>query len=272
MRNNTSYLRNIFLIYTFVYEEYIMISAICDKNIERCSYVHDMLNDYMNDNNIDTKIYSFLDSNIFMNEIEDGKKFDFLIADEDTIDHRQCCKCFKNNTKMTVIYIMSCPKTDKHHNFYYIEKRNDNTWFEVDRILGETLKKDIYNNGLGCYCLKSGNILCRLPFSDIMYIEHVDSKNIIHMNNNSVFVERKTMAKMSDQINKRVFVKCHRAFAVNMMYVRQLINSSFIMINGDVIPISRNELSNVKERFIQFYYTNPDKMDNLTQDMMLNYR
>ncbi len=249
-----------------------MIFAICDKNIERCSYVHDMLNDYMNDNNIDIKIYSFLDSNILLNEIDDGKMFDFLIADEETIDHRNCCKCFRNNNKMTVIYVMTSPKNYKHGNFYYIEKRNDNTWFEVERILGETLIKDTYNKSLGCYCLKERNKMCRLPFSDMMYIEHVNSKNIIHMKNNTVFNERKSMSKTSNEINTSIFVKCHRAFAVNMMYVRQLSNSSFIMCNGDIIPISRNELSSVKERFMQFYYTNSDKMDKFTQESMFNYR
>lgn len=239
--------------------------AICDKDINNCIKAHDMLNDYMNDNYISSMIYSFHNPNVLFGEIEDGSFYDYLLLDDDTVSGYRYERLLKSyGEKITIIYLTSGSDMCDHDNVYYIDKSKKNVWLEVDRILQKTLKERLYFKSLGCYHLKFGGRVIRLPFSEIMYIEHLDSRNIIHMQNNYLYFERKTLTQTAAQMNDKIFLKCHRAFAVNMMYVQQFGKSSFIMKNGDVVPISRKELSFVRERFMQFYYTDYERMDGET--------
>lgn len=236
--------------------------AICDKNMDSCSKVHDMLNDYMNDNYISSSIYSFHSPDVLFSEIEDGSFYDYLLLDTDTVSGYRYERLLERNAAaITVIYLTSVPDKPDQNNTYYIDKRTKNVCLEMDRILQKTLKQQLYQQSLGSYHIRTGGRITRLPLSEIMYIEHLESKNIIHMKNNHCYCERSTLTHTVAEIKNKLFVKCHRAFIVNMMYVRQFDNSSFIMQNGSIIPISRKELSSVRERFMQFYYTDYDRID-----------
>ncbi len=249
-----------------------MIFAICNNDSKKCEYFHDMLYDYMDDHKINSLIYSFVDPNTLLNEIEDGKQYDYLLLDENTTTlYSKNCWLEKLTEKTTLICLNSSPIRSDNENLFFIDTTHEVPLLEIDRILNNTLKRKMYTESLGSYFIQRSNKLYRLPVPDILYIEHEKSNNIIHMTNLTVYTERKTMNQTEQELNDRVFLRCHRAFAVNMMHVTQLTDEGFKMKNGDIVPVSKKEMSRIRERYLQFYYTDFERMDDITHKKLMAY-
>lgn len=88
-----------------------------------------------------------------------------------------------------------------------------------------------------------------IPLDEITYIEVIDHTCLIHTENGVM----KTYAKFNEvcyNLPPR-FLRCHRAYAVNMDHIRQ-IDEDFIMDNGDVVYISRKGINQVKKEYASY--------------------
>lgn len=50
----------------------------------------------------------------------------------------------------------------------------------------------------------------------------------------------------------RGFLRCHQSYLVNLDYVRQLEDSSFVMDNGSMVPVSRNFYKESKQAYYRY--------------------
>ncbi len=245
-----------------------MIFAVCDKNNERCEYVHDKLNDYLNDHKIDVRIYSFFNSNILLSKLEDGDKFDYLVIDGDSVDLSEYSKWIGDDQTMIIICMVTSPECQKKHNIYYVDKKMNKPINEVDHIIEDTLKNRNYNESLGCYIVKKSTKLFRLSVLDMVYFEHIQANNIIHMRNGVTYTERKTITLAENELNKDLFIRCHRGYIVNIMYVKNIRSSHIVLADGNIIPVSKKLSSGVKDHFWRFY-CNHEYSDNPIVRQML---
>lgn len=79
-----------------------------------------------------------------------------------------------------------------------------------------------------------------IPYKDIIYLESDNKVVYIHTTNQG---DVKVYGKLDDfegQIQDEGFLRCHQSYLVNMGFVAGLIDSDFIMLNDDVIPIRKS--------------------------------
>lgn len=93
----------------------------------------------------------------------------------------------------------------------------------------------------------------RIYASDIIYFESSSHWILIHMRDGTVHKMRKAMTEILDTIEKCTFVRCHRAFAVNLSYIHQIAENDIVMHNcSEMIPLSKTYKKEFSEAFLNF--------------------
>lgn len=90
-----------------------------------------------------------------------------------------------------------------------------------------------------------------IPYRDIIYIQSDKRLSVIH----TTAEKFKTYKKLSDMLEELpdTFIRCHQSFIVNRDYVRNVEGNQFLLSLGNVIPISKKYLKNVKDLFLLNY-------------------
>lgn len=90
-----------------------------------------------------------------------------------------------------------------------------------------------------------------IPNRDIIYIQSDKRLSVIH----TTAEKFKTYKKLSDMLDELpdTFIRCHQSFIVNRDYVRNVEGNQFLLSSGNVIPISKKYLKNVKDLFLLNY-------------------
>lgn len=91
----------------------------------------------------------------------------------------------------------------------------------------------------------------RIPLVNIQYVEVFGKVTLLHLDTSIV----KTYMPL-DEIERKLggipFLRCHRCYIVNMNYVDDLREQSFLMRNGDSVPIRKNGRAEVKLTMARF--------------------
>lgn len=90
-----------------------------------------------------------------------------------------------------------------------------------------------------------------IPNRDIIYIQSDKRLSVIH----TTAEKFKTYKKLSDMLDELpdTFIRCHQSFIVNRDYIRNVEGNQFLLSSGNVIPISKKYLKNVKDLFLLNY-------------------
>lgn len=89
-----------------------------------------------------------------------------------------------------------------------------------------------------------------MKINDIVYFESDRNKVIIHGVSDTVFVTDRldnVEASLPDG-----FVRCHKSYLVNMRYIHYYNKSSFELINGECINISRSKKNLAEEKYFSY--------------------
>lgn len=99
--------------------------------------------------------------------------------------------------------------------------------------------------------------LYRISCADIVYAE--SNKRVV----NIVSQEKTyTIYMKMDQLEELVeqgFVRCHKSYLVNMLYIKYFSAEGIILENGKKIPVSRAKYRNAKECIEKFYRDGQEK-------------
>lgn len=91
--------------------------------------------------------------------------------------------------------------------------------------------------------------------SDIMYIEAVENKTIVRLDNADLN-SRISLAEFERMLHYTTFFRTSRQFIVNMKYVQNLDKNSITMENGEYVKISRRNVNEFKKRYKQYLTNN----------------
>ena len=96
---------------------------------------------------------------------------------------------------------------------------------------------------------EGGNVLLRIQ--EILYIESLAKKQLIHMLSGKIYDCRITLGELEEQLKGYSFVRPHKSYLVNCRYIH-LINAADIQMQGGMtIPMSRHRKEEVKRVFIR---------------------
>lgn len=95
---------------------------------------------------------------------------------------------------------------------------------------------------------KDGTII--VPIKDILYLERNKRTTIIQCSNEAITCSQKLdqlLPLLSDS-----FIQCHRSYIIHLHKVKKYTTTSFTMIDGTSISISRNFYQKTKERWLSY--------------------
>lgn len=234
--------------------------VICDDSIESLFSIERLVEEYADENNIDCEIEKYSDSNKLCENIEKGNLADIYMLDmimpkKTGIDvaHK-----IRNSDKNKAI-IFTTTSDDFAMDAYnvqairYILKPIDkNKFFEAI----EFALSNINISREPLYLIKTKNGIISVPYSKILYIENVSRILNVYIKEGrmekSLFIRKSFDNEIEELIEKRNFIQIHKSFVVNIDFVEKMTNNSMIMNNGKIVPISKNRLTLVKRKYLEY--------------------
>lgn len=64
------------------------------------------------------------------------------------------------------------------------------------------------------------------------------------------------MQTLEEQLKEFGFLRVHSGYIVNMKYIRLIEPSHILLTNGDQIPVSRKNATNIKAQFLSYKQKN----------------
>lgn len=90
-------------------------------------------------------------------------------------------------------------------------------------------------------------IVYRIPINEIIYFESMDhSMRMVTLSGVEEYYD--TMSNVVNQIGRDTFLLIHRSYLINFEHIRKAEFDSVIMINGDVLMISRLKQKAIREQ------------------------
>lgn len=90
-----------------------------------------------------------------------------------------------------------------------------------------------------------------IPLTAIRYVEVSGKKAQFYIGRETISA-RMPLDKIEEMLDGDPFLRCHRSFIVNMNYVDAVRDDSFLMKNGSLVPIGRNNRVQIRLAMTQF--------------------
>lgn len=98
---------------------------------------------------------------------------------------------------------------------------------------------------------KNDNGIFKIMLSDIVYIETVSRNTLIHASAAEIISYRNM--KEHEELLDRCFFRCHRAYIVNLAYVKSVVDNEVILCKDMKIPISKYRKKQFREALLDYY-------------------
>lgn len=121
--------------------------------------------------------------------------------------------------------------------------------------LEKTLDKILKNANIAkkFITLNSNKINTKINVNNICYIEVIGNVSCIHMATNEILKVYITLSELEEMLkNNPLFIRTHKSYIVNMDYVANMEGNSFIMKNGDIVAMRKNNCKEIKKVFKKF--------------------
>lgn len=92
-----------------------------------------------------------------------------------------------------------------------------------------------------------------LPYKNIFSFESLGHYVVVRCINNTIIEYRAPFSVLQAAIDSDLFVRCHRSFIVNVLYIRRVQSSEVQLSNGQRIPIGKKYLNDFLNAFTRYY-------------------
>ena len=89
----------------------------------------------------------------------------------------------------------------------------------------------------------------KVYFKDIIFVEYLNRKSILHMKNNRCIESNKSLKEWQDIVNDYGFCLIHRSFLINLRQVKSINGNIITMNNNDKLELSRHYKDDFKIAF-----------------------
>lgn len=239
-------------IYIYIGGDIMYYFAICDDDKHDLLTTKNLIINFLTLNNIEEYVIDeFNDGTSLLNSSVnyDVVLLDVVLSDDETgID---ISKELTEKNEGTIVILISS-STDYLSAGYranakrYIMKPID------ENILYSDLN-DVLNSMKKDYLLfkDNDNELIRLSYKEIMYIEVLGKISTIYTVNKE-YKLRKTLVQLEEKLQDSNFVRIHKSYMVNLVYVSCCKQYKIILKNRKELPLSREKQDIFKHRFMKY--------------------
>ena len=177
---------------------------------------------------------------------------DIYMEDINGVDTAKELRCF--NADCLLVFITSSMEhaldAFRVRAFHYLVKpyKDEELTKLFDEIIHRFPVQDRYIE------VKASGSIVRLRFQDILYAEHYQHQIHIYQTNNQKTVTRQTFREFSARLADGHFFSCSRGLIVNLEHVKDFDGTSFILMDGKILPVSRDLAKAARMAFGDFLF------------------
>ena len=105
------------------------------------------------------------------------------------------------------------------------------------------------------YPVRRRNAMHRVPLREILYIESVNNRCILHRQNGESYNIYKRLDEIESELSDPRFLRCSQSFIVNMDYIIK-VDRSFYLTTGDIVLIRQRSLKSIQQAYYDYLASN----------------
>ena len=227
--------------------------ALCDDDADALQTAEQLCSRILEEAGIDAQISPYQDSRQLLADLEQNAEFDMLLLDVmmDGLDGMALAKALrKRDSEIPIVFMSS-----------YREMAMQGYHVSALRFLAKPLDPVAAREALlFCYdrrvrkqelLLNTDDGQRRIDCSELMYAEAWNRGTRLWTTLGQIQVRQK-FSDLVTQLPERDFVMCHRAYAVNLKYIRALRRDELDIRGGKTIPVSKYRADEVERRFVDY--------------------
>ena len=121
-----------------------------------------------------------------------------------------------------------------------------NKFMDETSLVTRDFTKEITEEKIDYFFVRSDRKMVKLNFSDILYIESISDYIKIHLTDKTV-VTRETISNVEAKLSQKEFIRVHRSYIVSLKNIDSFTNE-IVEIAGHELPISRSYKNEVLRR------------------------
>ncbi len=103
------------------------------------------------------------------------------------------------------------------------------------------------------YIVQSAGRMEKIPYKDIFYIQRDGGKNAVIVSGMGISKVRKSLQQVFEELGTPEFLFIDRGCIVNIIQIMKISGGMAYLKNGEMLPVSRSHLQEVKRQINQFW-------------------
>ena len=123
---------------------------------------------------------------------------------------------------------------------------------DFDEAVLECIRR-LSPEGKPALMLKLKDGLQRVPVEELVYIESFNHNQICTLSDDSTLETAVTLSELMEELKEYpAFIRPHRAYIVNMEYIRKLAGYELLLTNGKRIPVPQSGYGKLKNAYLAY--------------------
>lgn len=226
--------------------------AVCDdSSLDRELFVA-LLHHYFVNKPISNEIIQYENGVDLLHDVEDDMWFDIVFLDiymNDLLGIDVAHKLRSLGYRGHIIFLTAT--ADFAVDSYEVEALGYLLKPQSFEKLSQVMDRAIRTMTTNTYLVKNHSKIIRVPYHEILYIESMNSKCIIHCCNEQHYVIYKRLTTIEHELNDKRFLRCHQSYLVNMDHIHQ-VDSQFTLVTGDTVAIRQRDLKSIRQTVLHY--------------------
>ena len=227
--------------------------AVCEDNEIDRDIMEQLLNRYASERSFPFELVPYEYGMNFLYDMEEGAYFDIAFLDiymEDTMGNEIAHKLRAMGYQGKIAFLTASPdfaieSYDVDASGYLLKPLDyGKLTMVMDRITR--------NLAPSTYQIRKRTTVTKVVYHEILYIESINSKCILHTESGAAYTVYKTLTAIEQELADRRFLRCHQSFLVNMDHIKQ-IGAQFLLSSGDVVPIRQRGVKPVRQACMEYF-------------------
>ena len=229
--------------------------SICDDSKYDIDKIKNALGMFSKRKHVELSISEFSNPEMLMYEIEDGKIADIFILDVEmpNMDGFELADKIREHTETSIIIFLTshdemASMGYKSKALRYVIKLN------LERDIEEALDSaiaEISNVNDKTITLHQYNDYWRIAYKDIICVTRISRQLVITTRLLGDITDNRGIKEFFDMLSDNRFLFVDRSCFVNIDYISQIKGYSLKLTDGQILPISRRSLQNVKQTLLE---------------------
>lgn len=217
---------------------------------------YSIISNYLKDKNISFNIDSFLLANeAIENNIENKHQLTILDIDMPDMNGIEVAKILlKQDFNISIMFLSQ--REDlvfdslSVHPFAFVRKNKlFDDFYKSMNLYIET----IYNNDNldDVLTIKTKSEVHNVKINEILYVEGDRNYQKLHLKNGDILNVRTLMSTLEEKLLEFKFIRIHKGFIVNSLYIRSIEKKHVVLTNKEELPLSEKNKDEIMMKFLE---------------------